>query len=274
MIKLVFLRHGQSVWNQARRFTGWADVDLSPHGLEQVSLAAQLLQAAGFSFDVGFTSYLQRSLHTLEIVLESMQLQVPVHTSWRLNERHYGALQGLSRQEIAERYGQEQVVIWQQHFDIAPPALDPADERFPGHDPRYTDLTHAELPRTETLKAVRARVLPYWHEAIIPQIKAGKQILIVAHGNSLRALTTYLDGIAEEDIPRVKRPLTGEPFVYEFDEQANPLRHYYVRRAPKLQRWVKTKLGNLGQSGRLGQPGKSGRPGQLPPATKDRSCVG
>ncbi len=265
MIKLVLLRHGQSIWNQARRFTGWADVDLSPHGREQVSLAAQLLKAAGFSFDVGFTSYLQRSVHTLEIVLESMQLQVPIHISWRLNERHYGALQGLSRQEIAERYGQEQVVIWQQHFDIAPPALDPADERFPGHDPRYAELIDAELPRTETLKAVRARVLPYWHETVVPQIKAGKQILIVGHGNSLRALMTHLDGITEEDIPRVKRPLTGEPFVYEFDEQAHPLRHYYVRRAPKLQRWVKTKLGNIG---------KSGKSEQLPPATKDRSCAG
>ena len=259
MIKLVFLRHGQSIWNQARRFTGWADVDLSPHGRKQVSLATLLLKAAGFSFDVGFTSFLRRSLHTLEIVLEGMQLQVPTHTSWRLNERHYGALQGLSRQEIAERYGQEQVMIWQQHFDIAPPALDPADERFPGHDPRYAKLTDEELPRTETLKAVRARVLPYWHETVVPQIKAGKQILIVGHGNSLRALTTHLDGITEEDIPRVKRPLTGEPFVYEFDEQANPLRHYYVRHAPKLQRWVKTKLGRMGK---------------LLPATKDRSCAG
>ena len=248
MTRLVFLRHGQSVWNQARRFTGWADVPLSPHGREQAKQAAQLLQAGGLSFDVCFTSCLQRSTDTLQIVLKALSLegpQLPIHTSWRLNERHYGALQGLSRHDIAQQYGHEQVTVWQQHFDVAPPALDPTDTRFPGHDPRYADLTDSELPRTETLKEVRARVLPYWHAAIVPALKDGQQILVVAHGNSLRALTTYLDGIAAEDIPRVKRPLTGEPCVYEFDRDAVPLRRYYLRRAPKLQRWMKTKFGQM-----------------------------
>ena len=253
---LVFLRHGQSIWNQARRFTGWADVPLSPDGRKQAQEAAQLLQASDFSFDVCFTSYLQRSISTTQIVLQALDLEIPVHTSWRLNERHYGALQGLSRQDIARQYGQEQVTVWQQHFDIAPPALAPTDERFPGKDPRYADLSDANLPRTETLKAVRARVLPYWHNAIVPAIKSGQRVLVVAHGNSLRALTTYLDGIAEEGIPQIKRPLTGEPFVYEFDEEASPLRHYYIRRAPKLQRWAKTKLG------------------QISPPPKDHSCAG
>ncbi len=243
MTPVVFLRHGQSVWNQARRFTGWADVPLSPHGREQARQAAQLLQAGGFTFDVCFTSCLQRSTDTLQIVLKALDLeQSTIHTSWRLNERHYGALQGLSRQDIAQQYGHEQVEIWQQHFDIAPPALDPTDTCFPGHDPRYTGLTDVELPRTETLRAVRARVLPYWHDVIAPAIKNGQQILVVAHGNSLRALTTYLDGITEADVPQVKRPLTGEPFVYEFDRNAVPLRHYYLRRAPKLRRRIKKKL--------------------------------
>ena len=262
MTRAVFLRHGQSVWNQARRFTGWADVPLSPHGREQAKQAARLLQAGGFSFDVCFTSYLQRSADTLQIVLKALntareadlQPVPPIHASWRLNERHYGALQGLSRQDIAQQYGHEQVVVWQQHFDIAPPALDPTDARFPGHDPRYADLTDSELPRTETLKEVRARVLPYWHDVIVPKIKNSQQIFVVAHGNSLRALTTYLDGVAAEDIPRVKRPLTGEPFVYEFDQDAVPHRHYYLRRAPKLQRWLKTKLGQR-------PPQSTGRPG-------------
>lgn len=248
MSSVVFLRHGQSVWNQARRFTGWADVPLSPHGQEQARQAARLIQTNGFSFDVCFTSCLQRAADTLQIVLTALNLersQLLVYTSWRLNERHYGALQGLSRRDIAQQYGPEQVEIWQQHFDIAPPALDPTDRRFPGHDPRYTGLTDIELPRTETLKAVRARVLSYWYDVIAPAIKNGRQILVVAHGNSLRALTTYLDGIAVEDIPRVKRPLTGEPFVYEFDRDAVPLRHYYLRRAPKLQRQIEKKLRQL-----------------------------
>ena len=260
MTPLVFLRHGQSVWNQARRFTGWADVPLSPPGQEQARQAARLIRAGGFSFDVCFTSYLQRATDTLQIVLTALNLersqQLPVHMSWRLNERHYGALQGLSRQDVAQQYGHEQVVVWQQHFDIAPPALSPTDTRFPGHDPRYADLTDVELPRTETLKDVRARVLPYWHDVIVPEIKNDRQIFIVAHGNSLRALTTYLDGVAVEDIPRVKRPLTGEPFVYEFDQDAAPRRHYSLRRAPKLQRWLKTKLE------------------QVHPRSKDHSCVG
>lgn len=259
MTPLVFLRHGQSVWNQARRFTGWADVPLSPHGHEQARQAARLIRAGGFSFDVCFTSCLQRAADTLQIVLAALNLErspLPVHTSWRLNERHYGALQGLSRQDVAQQYGREQVVVWQQHFDIAPPALDPTDARFPGHDPRYADLTDVELPRTETLKEVRARVLPYWHDIIVPEIKNGQQIFVVAHGNSLRALTTYLDGVAAEDIPRVKRPLTGEPFVYEFDQDAVPRRHYSLRRAPKLYRWLKTTLG------------------QWYPPSKNRRCAG
>jgi 2,3-bisphosphoglycerate-dependent phosphoglycerate mutase len=240
MRKIVLLRHGQSVWNQERRFTGWTDVDLSVQGRADAEHAGQLLKAGGFTFDLCFTSYLKRAITTLWTVLETMDLMwVPVQKSWRLNERHYGALEGLSREETARRYGAEQVRIWQQHFEVRPPALDASDARFPGHDPRYAGLPRTELPYTESIKDVRARVLPYWHQIIVPQIREGKSILIVAHGNSLRGLVTYLDDVAEADIPMVERPLTGEPFVYKLDDTGKPVRRYYLRRRTQLKTLAK-----------------------------------
>lgn len=247
MTPIVFLRHGQSMWNRERRFTGWADVGLSPTGQREAETAGQLLKEAGYTFDVCFTSVLQRAQQTLEIVLHTVgHNQLPIHTSWRLNERHYGALQGLSRQETAEQYSPEQVTVWQQHFDVPPPLLDPSDTRFPGHDPLYADLPPSVLPCGESLKDVRSRVLPYWHETILSQIQTGKKVLIVAHGNSLRALTTYLDAVPEAEIAQIKRPLTGEPLVYELDQNGHPLRHFYLRRTPKLQRWAKSTLDSIG----------------------------
>ena len=251
MTTLVLLRHGQSIWNQERRFTGWADVELSLQGQAEAETAGQLLKGSGYTFDLCFTSVLQRAIKTLGIVLETLgQQQLPVHTSWRLNERHYGALQGLSRQETAQQYSPEQVRVWQQYFDVSPPALDPSDARFPGYDPRYATLAPAELPYTESLKDVRARVLPYWHDTIVPHIWEGKKVLIVAHGNSLRALATSLDNVPERDIPKVKRPLTGEPLIYEFDNTGNPIRHHYLRRSPKLQRWTQSTFGSILQKAR------------------------
>ncbi len=246
MTPLVLLRHGQSVWNHERRFTGWADVALSPQGHTEAETAGKLLKEAGYAFDVCFSSVLQRAQKTLEIVLEILdQSQLPIHTSWRLNERHYGALQGLSRQETAQHYSPEQVTVWQQHFDVRPPALEAHDQRFPSNDPRYARLSAADLPYTESIKDVRRRVLPYWHETIIPHIESGKRVLIVAHGNSLRALTTYLDGVLEEEIAAIKRPLTGEPLIYELDNSGKPVRHCYLRRTPKLQRWAKLTLDSI-----------------------------
>ena len=247
MTPIVFLRHGQSVWNHERRFTGWADVELSSQGRQEAETAGRLIKEAGYSFDVCFTSVLQRAQRTLEIVLQILEHdKLPIHTSWRLNERHYGALQGWSRQEMAAHYSPEQVTIWQQHFDVPPPLLEPSDARFPGHDPRYADLPPSALPRGESLKDVRSRVLPYWRETILPQIQTGKKILIVAHGNSLRALATYLDDVPEADIAQIKRPLTGEPLVYELDHSGRPLQHFYLRRTPKLQRWATSKFRSLG----------------------------
>ena len=241
MIPVVFLRHGHSVWNEERRFTGWADVPLSPHGREQAHEAAALLRAHGFSFDLAFGSALQRSIDTLDIVLDVLALSIPVQTSWRLNERHYGALQGLSRADVTRRYGDRQVTVWQQHFDVPPPARDVGDVVNVG-----ANLPNAEPdgkePLTESLRDVRARVLPYWRETVVPAVTAGRRVLVVAHGNSLRALTTWLDGVPEHDIPRIKRPLTGEPFVYEFDRAANPLRHYGLRRQPRAWHWVRAKV--------------------------------
>ena len=244
-VPLVFLRHGQSVWNQQRRFTGWADVGLSPTGRTEAETAGRLLKRANYRFDVCFTSVLQRARHTLDIVLDSLgQSRLPVQTSWRLNERHYGALEGLSRVDAAEQYSPRQVTLWQQHFDICPPPLDPGDRRFPGHDPRYRQLATADLPRTESLKDVRVRVLPYWQDTILPCLQAGQRVLVVAHGNSLRALMTYLDGVPEATIPKIKRPLTGEPLVYEFDPSGQPLGRFYLRRSPKLHRWMRSAFGS------------------------------
>ena len=228
MIKMVLLRHGESAWNLDNRFTGWTDVDLSAKGIEEASEAARLLKEGGYTFDVAYTSLLKRAIRTLWIVLDGMDLMwIPVHRSWRLNERHYGALQGLDKAQTAARYGEQQVKIWRRSYAIPPPALTPEDERYPGRDPRYADLGPSELPLTESLKDTVARFLPYWHETIAPAIRAGRRVLIAAHGNSLRALVKHLDGTSDTDIVELNIP-TGVPLVYELDAALKPLRQYYL----------------------------------------------
>jgi len=227
MARLVLLRHGESTWNRENRFTGWTDVDLSEKGLEEASKAAMILKNAGFVFDVCFTSVLKRAIRTLWIVLDHMDLMwLPVHCTWRLNERHYGALQGLDKNETAEKYGAEQVRIWRRSYDAFPPPLDKIDERYPGHDPRYSYLDDNEIPLTESLKDTEKRFLPYWHETIVPEIKAGKTVLITAHGNSLRALVKHLDNLSPEQIVKLEIP-TGIPIVYELDDSLQAIGHYY-----------------------------------------------
>lgn len=228
MIKLVLLRHGQSEWNKTNRFTGWTDVDLTEQGRAEAQEAGKLLRAEGFQFDVAFTSVLKRAIRTLWIATDEMdQLWVPVIRSWYLNERHYGALQGLNKAETTAKHGEEQVFIWRRSYDVPPPALEASDERHPKHDARYKNLKSTELPATEDLKATVERVTKYWLETIAPEIKAGKKIIIAAHGNSLRALVKYLDGISDEDITELNIP-TGIPLVYELDENLKPLRNYYL----------------------------------------------
>ncbi len=243
MPSLVLLRHGQSIWNQERRFTGWDDVELSRQGCAEAETAGRLLCRAGCVFDICFTSVLQRAQKTLEIALGVLgQTELPIHSNWRLNERHYGALQGLEREEVAERYGAKQVNVWQQDYAVRPPALEAHDPRFPGNMELYASLSAIDAPYAESIKDVRARVLPYWYETIYPSVEAGKRVLVVAHGNSLRALTTYLDSVIESDIAAIKRPLTGEPFVYELDDYGKSQRHYYLRKAPKIRRWAKSRM--------------------------------
>jgi len=228
MYKIVLLRHGESTWNQENRFTGWTDVDLSEKGLAEAARAGETLKAEGYVFDVAFTSVLKRAIRTLWITLDKLDLMwIPVTRCWRLNERHYGALQGLNKAETAEKHGEDQVKVWRRSYDIPPPALDPADPRFPGHDPRYAQLTDGALPRTESLKDTVARFLPYWHDAIAPAVKSGKRVLVAAHGNSLRALVKYLDGISDDEIVGLNIP-TGIPLVYELDADLKPIRHYYL----------------------------------------------
>lgn len=228
MIKLVLLRHGESIWNRENRFTGWTDVDLSPKGVEEAGQAAELLKKEGFSFDVCYTSYLKRAIKTLWIVLEKMDLMwLPVLKSWRLNERHYGALQGLNKLETAKKVGKEQVFAWRRSYDARPPALEKSDKRFPGHDPRYAQLSESQLPRTESLKDTVERVLPYWHDVIAPDIRQGKKVLISAHGNSLRGLVKHLEGISDDEIPNVEIP-TGIPLIYDLDESMKPIKRYYL----------------------------------------------
>ncbi|KAL6041485.1 2,3-bisphosphoglycerate-dependent phosphoglycerate mutase [Balamuthia mandrillaris] len=226
--KVVLLRHGESQWNKENRFTGWADVPLSDKGLEEAHQAAKSLKEGGYVFDVAFTSVLKRAIKTLWIVQEDLDLMwIPVVRSWRLNERMYGSLQGLNKSETAEKHGEEQVKIWRRAYDIPPPALDENDERYPGKEPRYRELTPEQIPKSESLKLTVERFLPYWHETIAPEIKAGKKVLIAAHGNSLRALVKYLDNISEEDIVELNIP-TGIPLVYELDKDLKPIRHYYL----------------------------------------------
>jgi 2,3-bisphosphoglycerate-dependent phosphoglycerate mutase len=228
MIKLVLLRHGHSTWNQENRFTGWTDVDLAPQGIEEAHEAARLLAEGGYTFDVAYTSLLKRAIRTLWIVLDDLDLMwLPVVRHWRLNERHYGALQGLNKAETAAKYGDKQVLVWRRSYSDPPPALTPDDERYPGHDRRYVGLTSAELPLAESLQDTVARFLPYWHATIVPDLKAGKRVLIAAHGNSLRALVKHLDEVSEQEIVGLNIP-TGIPLVYELDDDLKPLRHYYL----------------------------------------------
>ncbi len=228
MSTVVLLRHGESAWNQENRFTGWADVDLTDNGLAEARAAGKLLKDAGLTFDVAFTSMLKRANKTLSTVLDVMdRMWIPVHHSWRLNERHYGALQGLNKAETAAEHGEVQVKIWRRAYDIAPPALANGDPRLVDGDPRYADVDPALLPRTECLKDTVERFLPYWHSAIAPQVQAGKRVLIVAHGNSLRALVKYLDDISDADIVELNIP-TGQPLVYELDANLKGRAHRYL----------------------------------------------
>jgi 2,3-bisphosphoglycerate-dependent phosphoglycerate mutase len=228
MYKVVLLRHGESEWNKENKFTGWTDVDLSDKGLAEAKAAGQTLLAEGYTFDVAFTSVLKRAIRTLWLTLDGMDLMwIPVHRTWRLNERHYGALQGLNKSETAAKFGEKQVKIWRRAYDIAPPPLEKTDARFPGKDRRYADLKPAELPATECLKDTVARFLPAWHDQIAPIIKSGKRVLIAAHGNSLRALVKYLDNISDADIVERNIP-TGVPLVYELDDNLKPLKNYYL----------------------------------------------
>ena len=228
MHKIVLLRHGESVWNRENRFTGWADVGLTQQGMEEAKEAARLLTEAGFAFDVAFTSVLKRAIKTLWVVLEEMdRMWIPVHYSWRLNERHYGALQGLNKAETAEKFGDAQVKIWRRAYDTPPPPLEDGDPRIAADDPRYADIDRRAFPRTECLKDTVARFLPFWHSAIAPTIRSGKSVLIAAHGNSLRAVVKYLDGVSDAEIVELNIP-TGQPLVYELDRELRPLRSYYL----------------------------------------------
>jgi len=228
MIKLVLLRHGESIWNKENLFTGWTDVDLSEQGKAEAKSAGKLLKAKGFSFDVAFTSVLKRAIRTLWIALDELDLMwIPVEHSWRLNERHYGALQGLNKAETAARYGEDQVLLWRRSYDVPPPALIESDSRYPGGDPRYQGLSPSELPVTECLKDTVERFLPYWHQTIVPAIQSGQRPIVTAHGNSLRALVKYLDDISNQDILGLNIP-TGVPLVYELDQKLKPLHHYYL----------------------------------------------
>ncbi len=228
MYKVVLLRHGESTWNKENRFTGWTDVDLSEKGLAEAKKAGEVLKKEGFVFDIAFTSVLKRAIRTLWITLDGMDLMwIPVYNSWRLNERHYGALQGLNKAETAAKFGEEQILIWRRSYDTPPPALERDDPHSPAKDPRYKDLRPDEIPLTECLKDTVARFLPYWHETIAPVVKSGKRVIIAAHGNSLRALVKYLDNISDEEIVGLNIP-TGIPLVYELDKDLKPIKHYYL----------------------------------------------
>jgi len=234
--KLVLLRHGESLWNKENRFTGWTDVDLSEHGAEQAREAGRTLKEHAFEFDVAYTSVLKRAIRTLWIALDGMDLMwIPVHRDWRLNERHYGALQGLNKAETAAQYGDARVKLWRRGYDIRPPALDLKDPRHPCHDPRYKHVPAEQLPAAESLKDTGARFLPYWHDQIAPAIQNGQTVLIAGHGNSLRALVKRLDGISDADIVALNIP-TGIPLVYELDEKLLPIRHYYLGNPEEVAR--------------------------------------
>ena len=233
MAKLVLLRHGESTWNRENRFTGWTDVDLAPSGVEEARNAGRLLRSGGYEFDIAYTSVLKRAIRTLWLALEELdRMWLPVEKSWRLNERHYGALQGLNKAEMAAKFGDAQVLTWRRSYDIPPPALEPNDPRYEGKDARYAGV---EVPRTECLKDTVARVLPYWNATIAPAIRGGKRVLIAAHGNSLRALMKHLDQIGDAEIVGLNIP-TGIPLVYELDERLRPVKHYYLGDPAEVER--------------------------------------
>ena len=236
MHQVVLLRHGESVWNLENRFSGWTDVDLTDTGREEAARSGKLLMDEGFTFDAAYTSVLKRAVRTLWIVLDEMDLMwIPVVRSWRLNERHYGALQGLNKAETAAEHGEEQVQVWRRSFDVPPPALEPADPRHPRNDPRYASLTPDELPLTESLEQTIARFVPYWSGTIAPEIAAGKRVLIAAHGNSLRALVKHLDNVSDEEIVDLNIP-TGVPLVYDLDDDLRPVGHRYLGDAEEIER--------------------------------------
>lgn len=235
MYKLVLIRHGESTWNKENRFTGWTDVDLSEKGMQEAVDAGNVLREAGYEFDLAYTSVLKRAIKTLNVVLDQMdQLWIPVKRSWRLNERHYGALQGLNKSETAAKFGEDQVKIWRRSYDVPPPSLTPDDERFPGRDRRYADIDPKDLPLTECLKDTVARFLPLWHDDIAPAVKSGKRVVIGAHGNSLRALVKFLDNVSEADILELNIP-TGMPLVYELDAGLKPIKSYYLGDPEKVK---------------------------------------
>ncbi|MEI7962513.1 MAG: 2,3-diphosphoglycerate-dependent phosphoglycerate mutase [Verrucomicrobiota bacterium] len=228
MHKLVLIRHGESTWNQENRFTGWTDVDLNEKGLREAKAAGELLKKEGYSFDRSFVSLLKRALRTNWMILDELdELWIPIERSWRLNERHYGSLQGLNKGETATKFGDDQVLIWRRSYDVPPPALEKSDERYPGHDRRYKSVAETDLPLTECLKDTVDRVLPYWHSEIAPAVKRGEKILVTAHGNTLRALVKYFDNLSEEEVLALNIP-TGIPLVYELDDDLKPIRHYYL----------------------------------------------
>ncbi|MBU4312980.1 MAG: 2,3-diphosphoglycerate-dependent phosphoglycerate mutase [Candidatus Omnitrophica bacterium] len=236
VIKVVLLRHGESTWNKENRFTGWTDVDLSPKGVEEAKESGKVLKKEGYTFDVAFTSVLKRAIRTLWIALDEMDLMwIPVYRSWRLNERHYGALQGLNKSETAKKFGDKQVLIWRRSYDVPPQALTKDDPRYPGNDPRYKDLNDKEVPLTECLKDTVERFIPYWKFTLAPAIKSGKKVLIAAHGNSLRALVKYLDNISDEEIVKLNIP-TGIPLIYELTKDLKPIKHYYLGDPEKIKK--------------------------------------
>ena len=243
----MFLRHGESTWNKINKFTGWTDVGLSERGVKEAITSGQVLRDEGYVFDLAYTSVLKRSIKTLWLALEEMDLMwIPVRRSWRLNERHYGALQGLNKAETAAKHGNEQVLIWRRSYDVRPPSLEESDKRYPGKDPRYQNLTKKDLPTSECLQDTVSRVLPYWHEKIIPSIKAGKQVLVSAHGNSIRALVKYLDNVPNDEILKLNIP-TGIPLVYELDENLSPIKHYYIG-DPEAIKKAMQKVANQGKA--------------------------
>jgi len=247
MSKLVLLRHGESTWNKENLFSGWVDVDLSEQGMGEAKIAGQLLKKEGYVFDLAFTSVLKRAIRTLWLALDEMDLMwIPVIRSWRLNERHYGALQGLNKAQTAEKFGEDQVLTWRRSYDIPPPALNKSDEHYPGHDPRYADLSEKDLPLSECLKDTVDRFMPYWYESIAPVIKENKKVIIAAHGNTLRALVKFLDQVPDEEIVKLNIP-TGIPLVYDLDEALKPVNHHYLGDPEAVEKAMQT-VANQGKA--------------------------